>query len=33
LANLHLTLLQQIGAGRESFSDSQGVVSELTAKG
>lgn len=33
LANLHLTLLHQIGAGRESFSDSNGVVTELTAKG
>jgi len=33
LANLHLTLLDQIGAQRDAFSDSSGLVDALTAKG
>jgi len=33
LANLHLTLLDQIGARRDAFSDSSGLVDALTAKG
>jgi len=33
LANLYLTLLDQIGAQRDAFSDSSGLVDALTAKG
>jgi hypothetical protein len=29
IANLHLTLLQKVGAPREKFGDSTGVISEI----